>query len=252
MPRSVRGDGQSFEVDEFVIFVGKVERRDGISLSYHLCLVDRVYEASGGAITSSRNLVISSKHEARNRLAASVRGRTASAIRTLGRSQQPSKVRSCLRWWRAFAYQACDEMVLKVSAPALLIYVIVPLLWPRDRDPDEASKAFSARVLRYNRLTLISPRRAISEASSRKETQSSRSPSPLRAISVSRRTRRRAESLGLVGGYIESEAFIFVEESFELSPVLVNISSSVEPISMSLGLDVDEFVTHGDEMPASS
>lgn len=44
MPRSVRGDGQSFEVDEFVIFVGKVERRDGISLSYHLCLVDRVYE----------------------------------------------------------------------------------------------------------------------------------------------------------------------------------------------------------------
>ncbi|KAL0784779.1 hypothetical protein Bca101_001024 [Brassica carinata] len=147
MPRTVRGDGQSFEIDEFVIFVGKVERRDGISLSYHLC------------------------------------------------------------------------------------------------------RAFSARLLRYNRLTLISPRREISEASPRNETQSSRSPSPLRAISVSRRTRRGAESLGLVGGYIESKAFIFVEERFELSPVLVNISSSVEPISMSLGLDVDEFVTHGDEMP---
>lgn len=42
---------------------------------------------------------------------------------------------------------------------------------------------------------------------------------------MSRRTRRRAESLGLVGVYIESKAFIFVEESFELSPVLVNLSS---------------------------
>ena len=82
--------------------------------------------------------------------------------------------------------------------------------------------------------SMISPRRAIPEASpAERDSIIPRSQSPLRAISVSPRTRRRAESFGLVGG-------LLVTSTVGLHELLPLLSSHSQPTKCSVNIPQEE------------